>query len=274
MIRGSRRGCRLPAVGFGLVANAYLKGTYSEVYSHIGQEKDGLLVLCVVGDGEAETGPLAASWHSNNFLNPISDGAVLPVLHLNGYKIASPTVLARISENELTELMGGYGYDPHYVSGDDPATVHQQLVAALDEVADRIAAIQRHAWSARTFSDRDGAMVNTVVSGPTNTQHHHRWSSLPSGQAGGSGGIRTPGTSRYARFQVAGEPCVGVCPRLSSCGSSRDPSGSAWGRQQSVATRLLHADTPSIRPAASSRSAGTAARFVVAGDQRRRPWTD
>jgi len=97
---------------------------------------------------------------------------------------------------------------------------------------------------------------------------------IVAGQNGGSGGIRTPGTSRYARFQVAGEPCAGVCPRLSSCGFSRDPSGSAWGRQQSVATRLLHADTQSISPAASSRSAGAAARLVVAGDQRRRPWTD
>jgi xylulose-5-phosphate/fructose-6-phosphate phosphoketolase len=179
--------------GPGLVANAYLEGTYSEVYSSIGQDEDGmralfrqfsfpggipshvapetpgsiheggelgyalvhaygaafdnpgLLVLCVVGDGEAETGPLAASWHSNKFLNPVTDGAVLPVLHLNGYKIANPTVLARIPENELADLLRGYGYRPYFVTSDDPVAVHQQLAATLDEVLDVIAAIQRDA---------------------------------------------------------------------------------------------------------------------------------
>jgi len=179
--------------GPGLVANAYLEGTYSEVYSGIGRDEDGvralfrqfsfpggipshvapetpgsiheggelgyalvhaygaaldnpdLVVLCVVGDGEAETGPLAASWHSNKFLNPVTDGAVLPVLHLNGYKIANPTVLARILESELAELMRGYGYAPHFVTGSDPADVHRQLAATLDEVMDDIAGIQQRA---------------------------------------------------------------------------------------------------------------------------------
>ncbi|MDQ2848499.1 MAG: phosphoketolase family protein, partial [Actinomycetota bacterium] len=179
--------------GPGLVANAYLEGTYSEVYSAIGQDEDGmralfrqfsfpggipshvapetpgsiheggelgyslahaygaafdnpdLLVLCVIGDGEAETGPLAASWHSNKFLNPVTDGAVLPVLHLNGYKIANPTVLARIPETELAELMRGYGYSPRFVTGNDPAGVHQQLAATLDRALDDVAAIQRQA---------------------------------------------------------------------------------------------------------------------------------
>jgi len=179
--------------GPGLVANAYLEGTYSEVYSGIGQDEDGvralfrqfsfpggipshvapetpgsiheggelgyalvhaygaaldnpdLVVLCVVGDGEAETGPLAASWHSNKFLNPVTDGAVLPVLHLNGYKIANPTVLARIPESELAELMRGYGYAPHFVTGSDPADVHRQLAATLDEVMDDVAGIQQRA---------------------------------------------------------------------------------------------------------------------------------
>jgi xylulose-5-phosphate/fructose-6-phosphate phosphoketolase len=179
--------------GPGLVANAYLEGTYSEIYSSIGEDEDGLralfrqfsfpggipshvapetpgsiheggelgyslvhaygaafdnpdlLVLCVVGDGEAETGPLAASWHSSKFLNPATDGAVLPVLHLNGYKIANPAVLARIPDSELTALLRGYGYQPHFVVGDDPAAVHEQLAATLDEVVDRIAAIQHHA---------------------------------------------------------------------------------------------------------------------------------
>jgi xylulose-5-phosphate/fructose-6-phosphate phosphoketolase len=181
--------------GPGLVANAYLEGTYSEVYTGIEEDTDGLrklfrqfsfpggipshvaaqtpgsiheggelgyalvhaygaafdnpdlVVACVVGDGEAETGPLAASWHSNKFLNPVSDGAVLPILHLNGYKIANPTVLARIPHDELESLLRGYGYRPITVAGDDPANVHQQLAAALDEAFDDIAAIQRDARS-------------------------------------------------------------------------------------------------------------------------------
>jgi xylulose-5-phosphate/fructose-6-phosphate phosphoketolase len=182
--------------GPGLVANAYLEGTYSEVYSSVGQDEDGmralfrqfsfpggipshvapetpgsiheggelgyalvhaygavfdnpdLLALCVVGDGEAETGALAASWHSNKFLNPVTDGAVLPVLHLNGYKIANPTVLARIPDAELAALMRGYGYEPHFVVGEDRAVVHEQLAATLDAVLDDIASIQHDARAA------------------------------------------------------------------------------------------------------------------------------
>jgi xylulose-5-phosphate/fructose-6-phosphate phosphoketolase len=106
-----------------------------------------LLVCCVVGDGEAETGPLAASWHSNKFLNPSRDGAVLPVLHLNGYKIANPTVLARIDESELRSLLEGYGYAPRFVEGSDPASMHQLMAATLDEVIDEISQIQRRARS-------------------------------------------------------------------------------------------------------------------------------
>ncbi|WP_327380379.1 phosphoketolase family protein [Streptomyces sp. NBC_01212] len=104
-----------------------------------------LLVACVVGDGEAETGPLAASWHSNKFLDPVHDGAVLPVLHLNGYKIANPTVLARLPEEELDALLRGYGHDPVYVEGDEPAVVHRALAAAMDLAVDRIDAYQRAA---------------------------------------------------------------------------------------------------------------------------------
>ena len=179
------------------VANAYLEGTYSEVYPHITRDEDGmaklfrqfsfpggipshvapetpgslheggelgyalshaygaafdnpnLLVCCIVGDGEAETGPLATSWHSNKFLNPVSDGAVLPVLHLNGYKIANPTVLARIGDDELTSLLEGYGYEVNWVSGDDPAEMHQLMAATLDKVVERITSIQRFARSWR-----------------------------------------------------------------------------------------------------------------------------
>jgi xylulose-5-phosphate/fructose-6-phosphate phosphoketolase len=180
--------------GPGLVANAYLEGTYSEVYpnipadaegmkqlfkqfsfpggipSHVAPETPGsiheggelgyalshaygaafdnpdLVVAAVVGDGEAETGPLATSWHSNKFLNPVTDGAVLPILHLNGYKIANPCVLARISHEELDQLFRGYGYTPYFVEGDEPEKMHQLMATALDSV---IADIQRIQADAR-----------------------------------------------------------------------------------------------------------------------------
>jgi xylulose-5-phosphate/fructose-6-phosphate phosphoketolase len=186
--------------GPGLVANAYLEGTYTEVYPRIGHDAEGLrrlfrqfsfpggipshvapetpgsineggelgysllhaygaaldnpdlLVACVVGDGEAETGSLAASWHSNKFLNPAGDGAVLPILHLNGYKIANPTVLARIPEAELVSLLQGYGHDPIVVSGDDPDRMHRSMADALEGAIDRIAEIQAQA--------RDVGMAN------------------------------------------------------------------------------------------------------------------
>jgi xylulose-5-phosphate/fructose-6-phosphate phosphoketolase len=175
------------------VANAYLEGTYSEVYpeitrdetgltrlfrqfsfpggipSHVAPEtpgsiheggelgyalshaygaafdNPGLLVCCVIGDGEAETGPLATGWHSNKFLNPATDGAVLPILHLNGYKIANPTVLARIGDDELTSLLEGYGHSVHWVDGHEPEPMHRRMATVLDEVAGEIAAIQHAA---------------------------------------------------------------------------------------------------------------------------------
>jgi xylulose-5-phosphate/fructose-6-phosphate phosphoketolase len=108
-------------------------------------DNPGLIVACVIGDGEAETGPLATAWHSNKFLNPAADGAVLPILHLNGYKIANPTVLARIGRVELECLLLGYGYQPHFVAGSEPRLVHQQMAATLDAVIDAIGAIQRGA---------------------------------------------------------------------------------------------------------------------------------
>jgi xylulose-5-phosphate/fructose-6-phosphate phosphoketolase len=112
-----------------------------------------LLACCVIGDGEAETGALAASWHSNKFLDPIRDGAVLPILHLNGYKIAGPTVLARIGDDELMLLLRGYGYDPHFVVGDEPMDMHHQMASTLDKVLDKIAAIQTDV-RASGFSER------------------------------------------------------------------------------------------------------------------------
>ncbi len=186
--------------GPGLVANAYLEGSYTERYpaiernrnglqrlfrqfswpngipSHVAPETPGsiheggelgyslahaygaafdnpdLIVSCIVGDGEAETGALAASWHSNKFLNPAIDGAVLPILHLNGYKIANPTVLARISHTELVNLFRGYGYEPHFVEGDEPALMHQALAATLDTVLAEIRRIQADARQAADHS--------------------------------------------------------------------------------------------------------------------------
>ncbi len=105
-------------------------------------DNPGLIVACVVGDGEAETGPLATSWHSNKFLNPLHDGAVLPILHLNGYEISGPTVLARIPHEELDALFHGYGYEPFFVEGSDPNEMHQLMAATLDAVLDRIKSIQ------------------------------------------------------------------------------------------------------------------------------------
>ncbi|MGW7451851.1 phosphoketolase family protein [Streptomyces sp. NPDC054787] len=117
-----------------------LSHAYGAAFDH-----PGLLVACVIGDGEAETGPLAASWHSNKFLDPVHDGAVLPILHLNGYKIANPTVLSRIPEDELDALLRGYGHHPLYVEGSDPALVHQAMARAMDHALDRIALIQQEA---------------------------------------------------------------------------------------------------------------------------------
>ena len=116
----------------------------SHAYGAVFDNPD-LLALCVIGDGEAETGPLAASWHSNKFLDPITDGAVLPVLHLNGYKIANPTILARIGQDELESLLTGYGYKPYFVTGDDPLALHEQMALALDTVVSEIKEIQRNA---------------------------------------------------------------------------------------------------------------------------------
>ena len=104
-----------------------------------------LIATCVVGDGEAETGPLATSWHSNKFLNPVTDGAVLPILHLNGFKISNPTLLARISHEELVALFKGYGWKPYFVEGDDPMTMHRLMAETLDKVMDEIKAIQKNA---------------------------------------------------------------------------------------------------------------------------------
>ena len=187
--------------GPGMVANTYLEGTYSEIYSgipqtaagmqklfkqfsfpggipsHVAPETPGsiheggelgyslahaygavfdnpnLLVCCVVGDGEAETGPLATSWHANKFLNPARDGAVLPILHLNGYKIANPTVLARLDDEALTQLFYGYGYKPYFVEGHDPDVMHQLMAQTFDTILQEIRDIQANARGAGKVGD-------------------------------------------------------------------------------------------------------------------------
>jgi xylulose-5-phosphate/fructose-6-phosphate phosphoketolase len=186
--------------GPGMVANTYLEGTYTELYTNIQQNEEGmrklfkqfsfpggipshasadtpgsiheggelgyalahaygavfdnpdLLACCVVGDGESETGPLATSWHSNKFLNPARDGAVLPILHLNGYKIANPTVLGRLGDEQLTQLFTGYGYRPYIVEGNEPAAMHQLMAATLEMVIREIRAIQDQARNKKAES--------------------------------------------------------------------------------------------------------------------------
>src|SRR5580704_2466424 len=108
-------------------------------------DNPGLVAACVVGDGEAETGPLATAWHSNKFLNPATDGAVLPILHLNGYKISNPSILARITREELEQLLRGYGWTPIFVEGHEPAPMHEAMAAALDTAVEAIKRIQKDA---------------------------------------------------------------------------------------------------------------------------------
>jgi xylulose-5-phosphate/fructose-6-phosphate phosphoketolase len=122
-------------------------------------DNPGLIVSCVIGDGEAETGPLATAWHSNKFLNPVSDGAVLPILHLNGYKISNPTVLARIEEVELGQFLRGCGWEPHFVTGDDPDEMHQLMASALDDAIEGIHRIQGDARSSGDATRRRWPMI-------------------------------------------------------------------------------------------------------------------
>ncbi len=117
-----------------------------------------LLACCVVGDGESETGPLATSWHGNKFLNPVRDGAVLPILHLNGYKIANPTVLARMNDEELTQFFTGHHWKPYFVEGHEPEAMHQLMAATLDTVVNEIRSIQEHARSGENSSGGDASL--------------------------------------------------------------------------------------------------------------------
>src|ERR1700726_1353408 len=193
-----------------LLSNVYLEGTYSEIFSDVSEDFDGLrrlfrqfsfpggigshctpetpgsiheggelgysvshafgvafdnpdlIVAVAIGDGEAESGPLATSWHSNKFLNPIRDGAVLPVLHLNGYKIANPTILARIPHKELEALLIGYGYKPYFVEGDDPSAMHHKMASTLEQCILEIRSLQRHARSTGDATGPPGPSLDFV----------------------------------------------------------------------------------------------------------------
>ena len=233
--------------GPGLVANAYLEGTYSEVYPDVSQDEQGMQVLfkqfsfpggipshvapetpgsiheggelgyslshaygavfdnpdliaaCVVGDGEAETGPLATSWHSNKFLNPSTDGVVLPILHLNGYKIANPTVLARISHDELDQLFRGYGYRPYFVEGHDPQKMHRLMATTLDQIvqdiqrikvdARRRGASQRPRWPMIVLRTPKGWTCPTQIDGKR-TEDYWRSHQVPMGDMDKQGHIK------------------------------------------------------------------------------------
>ena len=187
-----------------------------------------------MGDGEAETGPLATSWHGNKFLNAGSDGAVLPVLHLNGYKIANPTVLARIPETELVSLLEGYGWRPILVTGDEPELVHQAFAAALDEALDEIRELQRAARE-------DGATARP------------QWPMLVLPDAEGldvpEGGRRPAGRGHLARAPGAGDRTSGKTPTTCCC--SRTGCAATARRSCSTATAGWCPSSPSSRPAES-----------------------
>ena len=197
-----------------------------------------LIVACIIGDGEAETGALATSWHSNKFLNPARDGAVLPILHLNGYKIANPTVLARISRQELTELMRGYGYEPHFVEGDDPALVHQASPArwicpgadsrdpACGAFARRDAEPERPRWPMIVFRTPEGLDGTEIRRRPAGRGHVARAS-------GADRRFQEARASAAARRMDEKLPAAGTVRRAAassarSSPSSRRPAIAAW----------------------------------------------
>jgi xylulose-5-phosphate/fructose-6-phosphate phosphoketolase len=257
--------------GPGIVANAYLEGTYSEIYPAISGDIDGmrrlfrqfsfpggipshvapqtpgsiheggelgyalshaygaafdnpdLVVCCVIGDGEAETGPLATSWHSNKFLSALQDGAVLPILHLNGYKIANPTVLARIPEGELRALLEGHGYEPRFVDAREPMLAHQQMATAMDHVIESIQAIQRAA--------REGG-IGARPRGPIVVLRRAKGWTGPAIVDGLP--VEAPGAPTRSRWPRSGRtPNIWACSRrgcAATVPTSSSTSGAVFGR--------------------------------------------
>ena len=201
-----------------------------------------LLVCCVVGDGEAETGPLAASWHSNKFLDPVRDRAVLPVLHLNGYKIANPTVLARIPHDELRALLEGYGYAPHFVEGSDPEAMHELMAATLDAVVEEIAAIQRAARGEGGHEGPGGEATPEGGRGQTPGRKRPRWPMIvlrtPKGWTGPKEVDGKPAEGSHRSHQV---PLSGLAERPDHLRALED-----WLR--SYRPEELFDDTGALRP--------------------------
>ena len=255
--------------GPGMVANAYLEGTYTELYPNILQNEEGLqrlfkqfsfpggipshaapetpgsiheggelgyslshacgaafdnpdlLVCCVVGDGEAETGPLATSWHINKFLNPARDGAVLPILHLNGYKIANPTVLGRMTDDELTKLFTGYGWKPYFLEGREPEHMHQLMAASLDHIVVEIRSIQQHARAKSSSGVPEWPMI--VLRTPKG------WTgpkTVDGKQVEGTWRAHQAGSLPLAPFQVSGAGTATRCRTGSDpCQAPHRPAG-------------------------------------------------
>ncbi len=213
-----------------------------------------LLVCCVVGDGEAETGPLATSWHSNKFLNPARDGAVLPVLHLNGYKIANPTVLARIPQTELRSLLEGYGYAPRFVEGDDPQVMHQLMAATLDEVTAEIAEIQRRA--------REDGELGAPALADDRAAHPQGLDRPEGGRRAARGGVVSlpPGAARRpGRQPRAPAPAGGVAALLPARGAVRRARRAARGAGRARARgRAAHGRQPARQRRSAAARAGAA----------------
>ena len=316
--------------GPGLVANAYLEGTYTEVYpsltrdvdglrglfrqfsfpggipSHVAPETPGgiheggelgyalshaygaafdnpdLLVACVIGDGEAETGPLAASWHSNKWVDAARDGAVLPILHLNGYKIANPTVLARIPEGELVSMLEGFGHSVHLVAGDDPAEVHLRLAATLDAALDEIArhparrarrSLSRHERATALADDRPADAEGLDRAGigrreanggqlakPPGADVRRPRKSCPSEGPGGlAAQLPTGGAVRRCRCSPvrAGDPCAG-----GRATNEREPAC----QRRTPPARPSFARLPRIRPDVPEPGATTSEATRVLGE--------
>lgn len=192
-----------------------------------------LVVCCIVGDGESETGPLAASWHSNRFVNPARDGAVLPILHLNGYKIANPTILARIPEDDLRKMLEGFGHLPYFIEGDEPREMHREMARILDEALAEIDRIQQPARR----GDADG---------------RPRWPMIvlrtPKGWTGPKkvGGVRVEGTHRSHQVPSGTSATIPTSSPLSNpgCGATVPTSSSTSG----VARRLRSQASPRKEP--------------------------
>ena len=229
-----------------------------------------LLVCCVVGDGEAETGPLATSWHSNKFLNPVTDGAVLPILHLNGYKIANPTVLARIGDDELNSLLEGYGHAVHWVDGDEPEAMHQRMAEVLDTVVEEIAAIQRAARAggqdrAAALAD-DRAAHAEGLDGPEGGRREADGGHVALAPGAARRGPDEPRPPRAARGVAAELPARGALRRRAA---RLDPGA----RGAAAEERPAHEREPARerRPAAPGSRAARLPR--LRGRRRRRPAT-